>query len=166
VEEHQVHPKPFVPDPQPLLSANKCKLVAEFEQECFEMPDERVFQFAFRVFILQVEKFEHQRIANFLVSGHGIIRLGFPTFHQHRGFVSGQRRAFVELRVDLPVKLPDRPTARQRFARVKFTREGIPNAEQSNVMSPWERESAGNVAQTFNGPRKFLRGTPIEFVNR
>ena len=80
MEEHQVHPKPFVPDPQPLLSPDKRKLVAEFEQESFEMPDERVFQIAFRVFILQVEKFQQQRIANFLVSGDSIFRFGDFTF--------------------------------------------------------------------------------------
>jgi hypothetical protein len=94
-----------VPDPQPLLSANKRKLVAEFEQKSFEVTDERVFQFAFRVFVLEVEKFEQQRIADFLIGGNGVFRFGAFTLEQHRRFVFRQRRALVKLRIDLPVKL-------------------------------------------------------------
>jgi hypothetical protein len=52
MEEHQVHSKPFMADPQPLLPPNEGKLVAEFEQEAFEMSNQRLLQFAFRVFIL------------------------------------------------------------------------------------------------------------------
>lgn len=94
-----------MPDPQPLLSADKREFVAKFEQECFEVPDERVFQIAFRVFILQVEKFEQQRIADFIISGDSVFRFGVFTLDQHRRFVFRQRRALVKLRIYLPVKL-------------------------------------------------------------
>jgi uncharacterized Rmd1/YagE family protein len=105
MEEHQVHPEPLVPDPQPLLSAYKRKFIAEFEQKGFEVPDERILQIAFRVFVLQVEKFQQQRIADFLIGGNGVFRLWGLTLEQHRRFVFRQRCALVKLRVDLAVKL-------------------------------------------------------------
>ena len=132
-------------DPQPLLSADKRKLVAKFQQECFEVPDERVLQIAFGVFVLEAEKFEQQRIADFLVSGNSILRFGLFTLEQHRHFVFRQCRAFIKLRVDLPVKLPNRPAARQRFARVKLARVQVPNPQQPDVMRPRQRKGAGNL---------------------
>ena len=97
MEEHQVHPKPFMADPQPFLSADKCKFVAEFQQECFEVSYERVFQIAFRVFVLETEKFENERVADFFVCGNRISRQGLLTFHQHGLFVFRQCRAFIKL---------------------------------------------------------------------
>jgi hypothetical protein len=104
------------------------------------MANQRVFQIAFGVFVLQVEKFQHQRIADFFVGGNRITRYGFLTFHQHRLFIFRQCRALVKLRVDLPVKLPNRPAARQRFARVKLARVRIPHPQQPNVMRPRQRK--------------------------
>ena len=92
------------------------------------MSDERVFQIAFGVFIFKAKKFEDERIANFFVGGNRITRYGFLTFHQHRGFIFRQCRALVKLRVDLAVKLPNRPAARQRLPRVKLAGVQAPNA--------------------------------------
>jgi hypothetical protein len=80
MEEHQVHPKPLMADPQPFLSADKRKFVAEFQQESFKVSDERVFQIAFGVFVFEAEKFEDERIADFFVGGNRIPALGFSPF--------------------------------------------------------------------------------------
>ena len=40
MEKHQVHAKPFMADAQSLLPPNESKLVAEFEQEAFEMSNQ------------------------------------------------------------------------------------------------------------------------------
>src|ERR1035441_2027652 len=101
MEEHQVHTKPLMADPQPFLSANKCKLVAEFEEECFKMPNQRVFQFAFGVFVFETKKFEDERIADFLISGDSVLRFRLFALEQYRNFIFRQGRPFVELRVDL-----------------------------------------------------------------
>src|ERR1039458_8057587 len=141
MEEHQVHTKPLMADPQPFLSANKCKLVAEFEEECFKMPNQRVFQFAFGVFVFETKKFEDERIADFLISGDSVLRFRLFALEQYRNFIFRQGRPFVELRVDLAVKLPNRPAARQRFAPVKCARVRVPNAQQPNVMRPGQRKA-------------------------
>ena len=91
------------------------------------MSNERVFQFTLGVFVLQVEKFEHQWIANLLVSGDSVTRLGLLNFQQHRGFIFRQRCAFVKLRVNLPVKLPNHPAGRQRLARIELAPQRIPH---------------------------------------
>jgi hypothetical protein len=53
MKEQQVHPEPFVVDPQPPLSPDKRELVPQFEQKSLEMADQRLFQIAFGVFILK-----------------------------------------------------------------------------------------------------------------
>ena len=150
MEEHQVHPKPLVADPHPFLSADKRKFVTEFEQESFEVSDECLFQIAFGVFVFKAKKFEDERIADFFVGGNRITRYGFLTFHQHRRFVFRQCRALVKLRVDLPVKLPNRPAARQRLANVELARVRIPHPQQPDVMRPRQRKGVGNRAEAFN----------------
>src|SRR5439155_4192275 len=87
MEKHQVHPKPLMADPQPLLPPNEGKLVAEFEQEAFEMSNQRLLQFALGIFILQAKEFEHHRTADFLIGSRRIFWLRLFTFQQHRCFV-------------------------------------------------------------------------------
>src|SRR5579883_3203191 len=84
MEEHQVNAKPFMADPQSLLPSDKRKFVAEFQQEGFKMSDERIFQFVLGVFVFETKKFEQQRIANFFISGDGIIGFRLFALQQHR----------------------------------------------------------------------------------
>ena len=154
VKEQQVHPKPFVPDSQPLLSRDEREFVAEFEQKSFKVSNQGILQVALGVFILQIQEFENQRVADFFISRHSILRFGLFSFEQHHGFVLRQRCALVKLRVDLPVKLPDRPAARQRFPHVKLAGECIPNAQQADVVRPRQRECASHRTEAFNCLRR------------
>ena len=121
VKEEQIHAIPLVTDAQALLPADKTKIIAQFQEEALQMPDERLFQIDFGVFILETEKFEHKRVPDFLLWKDAVFRKGLSPFAQHGGLVSGQGGPFVELGVDLPVELPHRPAAAQGFSLVKFS---------------------------------------------
>ena len=46
------------------------------------MPDQGVFEFRFAVLIPEVEELQQIRIANFVLSGNGIFRLGHLSLRQ------------------------------------------------------------------------------------
>ena len=56
MEEEEINPIPFVAHPKPLLARHKSKIVAQLEQEMFEMKDQRLFQLSFRILILETQK--------------------------------------------------------------------------------------------------------------
>ena len=56
MKKEQVHAKPLVVDPEPALAVDEGKVVAEFEEEGFEVTDERVLEVGLRVFIAQAEE--------------------------------------------------------------------------------------------------------------
>jgi hypothetical protein len=87
VEEEQVHAIPLVVDAQPPLTADEGQVAAEFQQEGFQMPDERVLQFRLGVFVAQIEELQHQRIADRFVGGERVAGRGFRAFLEHRGLV-------------------------------------------------------------------------------
>ena len=164
MEEHQIHPKPFVADPQSPLPPNKRKLVAEFQQKIFQMPDERVFQIALGVFIFQVKKFQKQRIADFFIGGNCVFRIGVSPLTQHTGFVFRQRRALVELRVDLPVQLSHRPASAHRFACRKIrAHTPIPHPQQPrrNASTAGESARQSRAIEPFNCRRLKISQSPI-----
>ena len=61
VKEQQVDPVPFVADAQTPLAAHEAEVTAQFQEEGLQVADERLFQIAFRVLVLEVEKFEDER---------------------------------------------------------------------------------------------------------
>src|SRR5579859_1543447 len=87
VEQQQIHAIPFVTNPQTPLPSDERKVVSQFQQELFQMKNKRLLQVILRVFILQSEKFQEERVPNFLigrnlVGGQAALPLG-----QHPGFV-------------------------------------------------------------------------------
>jgi hypothetical protein len=65
VKKEQIHPIPFIADTQAPLAADEGEVATEFEQESFKMPDQRGLKLTFGVFVLEIEEFEHERIADF-----------------------------------------------------------------------------------------------------
>jgi hypothetical protein len=64
IEQQQIDAIPFRADAKAPLTCHKCEIVAEFQQESFQLSDQRVFEIRFRVLVLQIQEFEHKRIAS------------------------------------------------------------------------------------------------------
>ena len=97
MEEEQVHAIPVVADAQAALAADEGEVVAEFEQEAFQMADEGFFQLGLGVFILQVEELQDERIFDSSSGRDGVSRLGLCALREHGGLVPRERGALVEL---------------------------------------------------------------------
>ena len=69
VEEEQIYAKPAVVNTQPPLPSHKSKVVTEFKKKIGQVLDQPFLQVGFRVFVFQVEKFEHKGIFNGLLGG-------------------------------------------------------------------------------------------------
>ncbi len=87
VEEYKVHPIPFIPDSQALLSCNKSKLATKLQKEILKMPDERVFEVGLGVFVLEAEEFEHIGVLYLLLRRHFVFLPCSFTLLQHRGLI-------------------------------------------------------------------------------
>ena len=94
-------------DPQPLfVGLQNTNSLPSSSRNVSEVPDERLLQIAFRIFILQIEKF--QQLGGLRISSSAETAssgLGISPLSNIAVFVFRQRRALVKLRVDLPVKL-------------------------------------------------------------
>ena len=64
VEENQINPIPFGAYAQSLLSSDECKIVAQLQEELLKAPYECVFEFRFRILVLQIQEFEDERISH------------------------------------------------------------------------------------------------------
>src|SRR2546423_1615941 len=62
MKEKQIDPIPFRSDPKALLSGYESKVISQLHKELFQFADKRLFEFGFRVFVLEPEEFEHERI--------------------------------------------------------------------------------------------------------
>lgn len=146
--EQQVHAIPFVVKAQPALAADEGEVVAEFEQEGFELANEAVLQVGLGVFVAQAKEFEDERVADFLVGADGVAGLGLSAFGEHGGLVAREGGAFVELAVHLPLELAHGPAAAQGFGMIKRKRLGRPAAaDEQNIMRPRQRKRAGEVGE-------------------
>ncbi len=56
------------------------------------------------ILVLEVQELQDERVFDRLLRRHGILGLGDFSFFEHRGFVLGDRRAFVELAADLAIR--------------------------------------------------------------
>ena len=119
MEEYQIDPEPLIVDPQPALAADEGEIVAEFQQEVFEVADQRLFEVAFRILIFQVEKFQDEWVLDLLLGGKCVTGLAFCPLREHGRLVAGQKRALVKLRADLAVELANGPAAAQCFGFVE-----------------------------------------------
>lgn len=106
------------------MTPDKGEIIAEFEQERFELADKRILKICLGIFVAQIEKLQHKRIANFFVGRDRVFRFGHRPFAQHRGLVAGKGGPLVELAVDLPLQLSHRPAAAQGLGMIEGERFG------------------------------------------
>src|SRR5579863_4115485 len=67
VKEQEVHPVPFVTDPQTFLPGHEREIVAEFKQEMLKMTNQSIFEVGLRVFVAQAEELQNEWIADLLL---------------------------------------------------------------------------------------------------
>ncbi len=62
MKEKQINSIPFRPHSEPLLSGNKCKVIAQLQQKLLQFSNKRFFQFCLGVFVFESQEFEDERI--------------------------------------------------------------------------------------------------------
>ncbi len=62
MEKEQIHPIPFGAHSQSLLACDEGEVVSQLQKELLQLSYERVFQLSLGIFVLQPQKFEHERI--------------------------------------------------------------------------------------------------------
>jgi len=125
VEENQINPIPFGSYAQALLSSDERKIVAQFQKELLKAPDECVFEFRFRILVLQIQELEDERISHVRVGQEGLL-LG--------GDGSCATGPLIGTSGDLAIELPDRPAALQCLPLVILSGLGVRDGEQADVV--------------------------------
>ena len=133
VKEQEVDTKPAVVQPQAALAAHEGEIVAQLQQKIGQMLDECVFQVGFRIFVLETQELQHERVFDGLLGREGVAGFGNLGLSQHGGLVARQGDALVELAVHLPVELAHRPAAAQRFGFVEGAGLRVFDREQAHV---------------------------------
>jgi hypothetical protein len=67
VEENQINPIPFGSDVQAFLSSDEGEIVAHFQEKLLETPNESIFEFRLRIFVLPVQEFQDERVSHLRV---------------------------------------------------------------------------------------------------
>lgn len=147
MEEDEIHAIPSATHTQAALASDKGEVAAEFEQEGFKMSNEGVFEIALRVFVFQIQKLEHQRIAHGLIDGESVAGLRLRAFAEHRSLVFGKECALIKEAADLPVELSHAPTAAQGFLLVEAAGFFVLHREEFHIVRPRERETSGESAE-------------------
>jgi hypothetical protein len=120
---------------QAALTAHKGKVIAQLQQEGFQMLGERGFEVALGIFVAQAQEFEHERMTDFFVGTDGVARRGLRALGKHGGLVVREGGALVKLAVDLALQLAHRPAAAQGLGVVKGDSLRRPAAaNQQNVV--------------------------------
>ena len=88
VKEKEIDAIPFATNPQPALTTDESEVASKFEQETFQMPQERFLKIGLGIFVFQPEEFENERVAHFFIGGDGIFGLRSRALAQHGFFVS------------------------------------------------------------------------------
>jgi hypothetical protein len=96
-KNEEVDPIPLVADPEPLLTSHEGEVASQFEEEFFELADQRCFEVVLRVFVLQLEELQHERILDLFLGREFITRLGRAPLAEHGRLVPGQEHPLVEL---------------------------------------------------------------------
>jgi hypothetical protein len=101
------------------LAADEREIATELQEEALEVTDECLLDIRLRVLVLESEELQHVRVLDLLLGRDRVVGRGHGALAEHRRLVSGERRALVELAVDLPAKLSNRPPAAQRLGLVE-----------------------------------------------
>ncbi len=159
MKQEQVDPIPLVPDAKAFLEGDKRELASRLQKEFLQMLDESVFQFTLGVFVLQVQKFENERIAEVVVGGDFVVRLRLRCER-----APGSLRPFIELGSDLPIQLADGPAAAKRFGLIRKTGQSRParsageRSETTKAGTPEVAAIVWTVSERF--PRPPIAQTP------
>ena len=99
--------------------------------------------------------FERSQRAHGSILGLGfgadvIIRLRLGPFPQHRRLVLREQGPLVEKAPDLPIQLPHRPTAAERFGLVETPSVFICHGEQLDVVRPGQWEECRDLPKRCN----------------
>ena len=111
------------------------------------MANERLFQVALGVFVLEVEELQDEGVLDLFAGKRHVLGTLFLAACQHGGPVLGESRALVELGADLPVELADRPPAPQRLGFVELAGALVLDGQQPHVGRPGQREGRQKVAE-------------------
>ena len=87
MKEQQIDSVPFVADPQTPLSAHETEVSAQFQEEGLQTADQRFFQIAFGILILEVQEFEDEWVLDFLLGKDMIFGACPPPLGQHGSLV-------------------------------------------------------------------------------
>ena len=75
MEKYQIDPEPCIVDSQAALPADESKVVAGLQQEIRQMLYQRLLKIRLRLLVLDVEKLQHEQIANCVLWREEITRL-------------------------------------------------------------------------------------------
>ena len=87
VKEQEIDSIPFVTNSQAPLPAHETEISAQFQEEVLQTADQRLFQIAFGILILEVQEFEDERILYCLLGKDMIFRACPPPSGQHGSLV-------------------------------------------------------------------------------
>lgn len=111
------------------------------------MADESILKIGFRIFVPQIQEFEHEWIADFFIRGDVILLLCFYAFCEHGSFVFRKEGTLVELGADLAIKLLDGPATAQGLRVVEGESLVRFQTDEPRVMRPGMRQTGG---ESFN----------------
>ena len=141
MKKEEVHPIPFVSDPQTFLPSNKREIISEFQEELFQAVNESVFKGTLGVLILEAKELQDHWVLYFFLGSQLIFWNGSLGSFDQCGLVPGECCALIELSCDLTVELPDRPSSPQRFSFIKDPRLFALHSKQADVVRPWQGKS-------------------------
>jgi len=141
MEENEVNAEPGVVEAEAALATKESEVISQFQQKISKMVDQGFFQIGLRVFILEIEEFEDERILDGFLGRDVVARPGCCRFPQHLGFIAGKRHPLVELTVDLPIALARRPSATQCFIFVELASFRALDGEKAKVCCPRQRKA-------------------------
>ena len=136
MEKHQIDPEPRVVYPQAALPADESKVIAKLEQEIRQVLDQRLLKIRLRILVPDVEKLEHERVANRLFRREEITRLDISGFLEQGGLVARQRQSLVKLATDLAVELTHRPAFAQRLIFIESASGRRFHRKQAHIGGP------------------------------
>lgn len=84
-----------------------------------QLADQGILEFRFRVFVLESQELEHIWVLNLLIGCDCIARVRSSSLAEHGGLVARKGRTFVELRLNLTIKLPNGPAAAKRLTFIE-----------------------------------------------
>jgi hypothetical protein len=147
VEKEEVDAIRLVADPHAPLANDEAEVRAEFQQEGFEMPDQRRFEIALRVFVAQIEEVENLGILDLFVGRKRVTRQRARAVGKHRRLVPRQSGALAELGLDLAIELAHGPTGTRGFGLVEPRGGLVLHRQQARIGRPWQRESGGDLSR-------------------